>query len=218
MKKALFKIIIPVCVLVLWMITCYPVCNKADGFDYFLYWILVGCPYGIRKMCMFLVPKNFGIAGSMGILALNCIVGGLIGGIIVLVRIIVIFTEIIKILVGHFWKQMSKGVREKRATKKALSINHKQYLLLVIWNIFHNIFNPAVEYLTEPVQNNGLYHHILPEPLKLCFVNTMVLNELVLTDVFSLKRLPKGIVFNHTGNSFPTLYFNGRELIIIWCV
>lgn len=47
MKKALFKIIIPLCVLVLWMITCYPVCNKADGFDYFLYWILVGCPYGI---------------------------------------------------------------------------------------------------------------------------------------------------------------------------
>ncbi len=108
MKKALFKIIIPLCVLVLWMITCYPVCNKADGFDYFLYWILVGCPYGTRKMCMFLVPKNFGIAGSMGILALNCIVGGLIGGIIVLVRIIVIFTEIIKVIAGHFWTQCPK--------------------------------------------------------------------------------------------------------------
>lgn len=102
MKKALFKIIIPLCVLGLWMITCYPVCNKADGFDYFFYWILVGCPYGIRKMCMFLVPKNFGIAGSMGILALNCIVGGLIGGIIVLVRIIVIITEIIKVIAGDF--------------------------------------------------------------------------------------------------------------------
>ena len=81
---------------------------EADGFDYFLYWILVGCPYGIRKMCMFLVPKNFGIAGSMGILALNCIVGGLIGGIIVLVRIIVIFTEIIKVIAGHFWTQCPK--------------------------------------------------------------------------------------------------------------
>ena len=109
MKKALFKIIIQVCVLVLWMITCYPVCNKADGFDYFLYWILVGCPYGIRKMCMFLVLKNFGIAGSMGMLALNCIVGGLIGGIIVLVRIIVIFTEIIKVIAGHFWTQCPKA-------------------------------------------------------------------------------------------------------------
>ena len=117
MKKALFKIIIPLCVLVLWMITCYPVCNKADGFDYFLYWILVGCPYGIRKMCLFLVPKNFGIAGSMGILALNCIVGGLIGGIIVVVvRIIVIFTEIIKVIAGHNVQRCKR----KKSNKKGI--------------------------------------------------------------------------------------------------
>lgn len=117
MKKALFKIILPVCVLVLWMITCYPVCNKADGFDYFLYWILVGCPYGIRKMCLFLVPKNFGIAGSMGILALNCIVGGLIGGIIVVVvRIIVIFTEIIKVIAGHNVQRCKR----KKGNKKGI--------------------------------------------------------------------------------------------------
>ena len=108
MKKVLFKIIIPLVVLGVWVLTCYLVCNKAGGFDYFLYWILVGCPYGIRKMCMFLVPKNFGIAGSMGILALNCIVGGLIGGIIVLVRIIVIITEIIKVITVYFWKQFPK--------------------------------------------------------------------------------------------------------------
>ena len=100
MKKALFKIIIPICVLVLWMITCYPVCNKADGFDYFFYWILVGCPYGIRKMCMFLVPKNFGIAGSIGVLAFNGIIGGLIGGIIVIARMIAVFVEIIKMIAG----------------------------------------------------------------------------------------------------------------------
>ena len=115
MKKALFKIIIPVCVLVLWMITCYPVCNKEDGFDYFLYWILVGCPYGIRKMCMFLVPKNFGIAGSMGILALNCIVGGLIGGIIVLVRIIYGDNKSIS---RTLLDTMSKGV--KKGNKKGI--------------------------------------------------------------------------------------------------
>ena len=123
MKKALFKIIIPVCVLVLWMITCYPVCDKADGFDYFLYWILVGCPYGIRKMCMFLVPKNFGIAGSMGILALNCIVGGLIGGIIVLVRIIVIFMEIIKVIAGMGYNEifqcMPKEKQEELMNRKS---------------------------------------------------------------------------------------------------
>ena len=72
MKKVLFRIIIPMLILAVWMIMCYPVCAKADGFDYFLYWIMVGCPYGIRKMSMFLVPKNLGIAGSIGILALDC--------------------------------------------------------------------------------------------------------------------------------------------------
>ena len=54
-KRVLFKIVFPAGLLAAWMMTCYPVCNKADGFDVFLYWILVGCPYGLRKMCMILV-------------------------------------------------------------------------------------------------------------------------------------------------------------------
>ena len=109
MKRVLFNIVIPLSVMVLWMITCYPVCNKAEGFDYFLYWIMVGCPYGIRKMCMFLIPRSFGIAGSMGVLALNCIVGGLIGGIVLIIRVIKIFAEILSVITGHFWTSCPEG-------------------------------------------------------------------------------------------------------------
>lgn len=65
MKRVLFKIIVPVLILVLWILMCYPVCQQENGFDYFLFWIMVGFPYGIRKMCMFFIPKNFGIAGSI---------------------------------------------------------------------------------------------------------------------------------------------------------
>ena len=39
--------------------------------DYFLMWICVGLPFGIRRMCLWLVPSGYGISGS---------VGGLIGG------------------------------------------------------------------------------------------------------------------------------------------
>lgn len=109
MKRVLFNIVTPLSVMVLWMITCYPVCNKAEGFDYFLYWVMVGCPYGIRKMCMFLIPRNFGIAGSMGVFALNCIVGGLIGGFVVLIKIIKIFVEILSAITGHFWTSCPEG-------------------------------------------------------------------------------------------------------------
>lgn len=108
MKKIVFDIIIPLSVLAVWMLVCYPVCNKADGFDFFLYWVMVVSPYGIRKMFIFLIPKNFGIAGSMGVLALNCVIGGLLGGIIVIMRIVKILTEIIKMTAGHFWTQCPK--------------------------------------------------------------------------------------------------------------
>lgn len=107
-EKVLFRIIIPILILAAWMIMCYPVCARADGFDYFLYWIMVGCPYGMRKMSMFLVPKNFGIAGSIGILALDCIIGGLIGGMIVIIRIINTVMEIIKLISGTFGDNVQK--------------------------------------------------------------------------------------------------------------
>lgn len=108
MKRVLFRIIIPMLILAVWMLMCYPVCVKAGGFDYFLYWIMVGCPYGIWKMSMFLVPKNFGIAGSIGILALDCIIGGLIGGMIVIIRIINTVMEIIKLIMGIFGHSVQK--------------------------------------------------------------------------------------------------------------
>ena len=48
--------------------------------DYFLMWICVGLPFGIRRMCLWLVPSGYGISGSVGIFALNLIIGGIIGG------------------------------------------------------------------------------------------------------------------------------------------
>ena len=107
-KRGLFKIVLPAALLAAWMMTCYSVCNKADGFDLFPYWILVGCPYGLRKMCMILVPKNFGIAGSMGILALNCVVGGLIGGVVAIWRMVTVLAEIIKLIRNYFWTRCPK--------------------------------------------------------------------------------------------------------------
>ena len=59
-------------------------------------------------MCMILIPKNFDIAGSMGVLALNAVVGGLIGGVVLIVQIVGIAVELVKIIAGHFWTQCPK--------------------------------------------------------------------------------------------------------------
>lgn len=88
MKQILLKVVLPLMAIGLLLIIFYPVCKKADGFDYFLYWILVGFPFGIRKMFLWLIPRNFGLGGSMGVLALNFIVGGLIGGFVLIVTVV----------------------------------------------------------------------------------------------------------------------------------
>ena len=103
MKRVLSKVILPALAIGLWVLICYLVCKKVEGFDLFLFWILSGFPFGIRKMCMILIPKNFDIAGSMGVLALNAVVGGLIGGVVLIIKVIGIVVEIVKIIVGYFW-------------------------------------------------------------------------------------------------------------------
>ena len=56
--------------------------------DYFLMWLCVGFPFGIRRMCLWLVPFGYGISGTVGIFALNIIIGGLIGGLALIVGLL----------------------------------------------------------------------------------------------------------------------------------
>lgn len=39
--------------------------NKAEGSDFFLFWILVVILFGVRKMCAILILKNRGIDWSV---------------------------------------------------------------------------------------------------------------------------------------------------------
>ncbi|XCP87155.1 DUF6050 family protein [Roseburia hominis] len=45
--------------------------------------MVVGMPFGIHRMCIWLLPKNFDIGGTVGVWAMNIIVGCLIGEVVV---------------------------------------------------------------------------------------------------------------------------------------
>lgn len=59
-----------------------------DKIDLFLVWIACGVPFGIGKMFT-LIPIGFGISGTVGVVALNIVLGGLIGGVILIYRLAV---------------------------------------------------------------------------------------------------------------------------------
>ena len=60
-------------------------------------------------MFLWFIPRGFGIAGTVGVFALNLIVGGMIGGVVLLVKIIRILINCILLVTGRFWKLSAEG-------------------------------------------------------------------------------------------------------------
>ena len=56
--------------------------------DLFLIWLACGVPFGIGKMFT-LIPIGFGISGTVGVVTLNIVLGGLIGGVILIYKLAV---------------------------------------------------------------------------------------------------------------------------------
>ena len=111
MKRVLFKVLLPGILIAFWIMICYSICNKPEGLDTFQLWIFIGFPYGIRKMSMFFLPKGYGISGSIGVIALNAIIGGLIGGIVVIFKMMGIMLEIFKIIFEYVLEKNGRLIR-----------------------------------------------------------------------------------------------------------
>ena len=98
--------ILPIAVVTLFYCIFRSVCVRVDGsLDWPMLWLITGIPFGIRKMCVWLVPHNYDIAGSVGILLVNVLVGGLIGGIVLVWRLICavayVFITVYRLVTSH---------------------------------------------------------------------------------------------------------------------
>ena len=82
--------------IVIWALTCYSICKSEEEFNYFLFWILNGFPFGFQKLRMLLIPKGLGLAGEIGVFALDAIVAGMIGGIFLIKKLVVISADYLR--------------------------------------------------------------------------------------------------------------------------
>ena len=55
---------------------------KDGELDYVWLWILCGLPFGLHRMCLWIVPGGGSLGGGIALFALNFIIGGVIGGFI----------------------------------------------------------------------------------------------------------------------------------------
>lgn len=78
------KVVIPIGTAALLAALFYPLCVENGTCDYLKLWILTGIPFGIHRMFVWVIPKGFDIGGTVGILAMNLLIGGVIGGVILI--------------------------------------------------------------------------------------------------------------------------------------
>lgn len=88
MKEFLKKTVVPVAVALLLFSIFSRIFIENGAPDYFLIWLACGVPFGIGKMFT-LIPIGFGISGTVGVVALNLVLGGLIGGVILIWKLAV---------------------------------------------------------------------------------------------------------------------------------
>lgn len=88
MKDFMKKTVVPVAVVLLLFSVFSRIFVENGTPDYFLIWLACGVPFGIGKMFT-LIPIGFGISGTVGVVALNLVLGGLIGGVILIWKLAV---------------------------------------------------------------------------------------------------------------------------------
>ena len=87
MKKMIKKVIAPVLVIAVLFAVLRPFCIQDGKCNYFLLLLLMGIPFGIGKMCVWMVPKGFDLGGTLAVWTMNLLIGGLIGSIVLLAMI-----------------------------------------------------------------------------------------------------------------------------------
>lgn len=79
-KRFTVSVLLPIVIAAVFALLFKTVYTSPEGINYLLMWICIGNPFGIHRMCIWLVPTKFDLAGAIGVMAVNIIVGGIIGG------------------------------------------------------------------------------------------------------------------------------------------
>jgi len=79
-KRFAVSVLLPIVIAAAFALLFKAVYMSPEGINYLLMWICIGIPFGIHRMCVWIVPTKFDLAGTIGVMAVNIIVGGIIGG------------------------------------------------------------------------------------------------------------------------------------------
>lgn len=108
------NVIVPLGTILLLYLLLKSVCMENGVCDYRKLLLLAGIPFGIRRMFLWIAPKNLDIGGAIGVLVFNLLVGGLIGSAELIFRIVAAAGYILLTLGHMVWCLIKNIFRQNR--------------------------------------------------------------------------------------------------------
>ena len=109
MGELLKKVIVPIGAAIFWVTLFYPLCVENGVCDYLKLWILVGIPFGIQRMFIWVIPKGFDLGGTVGTLVINLLVGGVIGDMIMAWRLVMAAAYLVRYVCTGIFRLVGKS-------------------------------------------------------------------------------------------------------------
>ena len=94
-KGEVSKSIIRVMFIVIWAWLMHHFYIVEGQVDIFRMWMLIGFPFGIYRIRLWLIPRNFDLGGTGGVWAMNIIAGCILGGFVVIGYILKLAYDVI---------------------------------------------------------------------------------------------------------------------------
>lgn len=88
-RELFFNSILPVVTALLLVCIFKTACMRDGTLDYVWLWILCGLPFGIHRMRLWVMLGGSSFGGGIAVFALSFILGGVIGGFVLVWRLIV---------------------------------------------------------------------------------------------------------------------------------
>ena len=88
-KYFIVKSVLPAAAAMLLVCIFKSVCMKDGTLDYVWLWILCGLPFGLHRMCLWIIPGGRSFGSGIAVAAFGFVVGGVIGGFVLAWRLLV---------------------------------------------------------------------------------------------------------------------------------
>ena len=85
-KEFIKNCILPIMITGILYLIFRSACTEGESVNYLLLWLLCGLPFGMHRMCLWIIPSGHSLGGSIAVYAFNFLIGGIIGGFVLLWR------------------------------------------------------------------------------------------------------------------------------------